>query len=585
MDDVEKVKQKLDIVDVIGEFIPLKKGGRNFKAVCPFHSEKSPSFTVSPERQIWHCFGCAKGGDIFTFVQEYEHLEFGQTLKLLAQKAGIELTQSAFRTERENVKETIYSANNLAAQFYNFLLTKHPVGKKALLYLTQERKIPLALINTFMIGYAPSKSSLSEYLVKKKKYKEEDIEKAGLAFRRGGRLIDFFYERIIFPIQDARSNIIAFSGRVLDAALPKYVNTRETLVYIKGDTVFGLPQARDAIKKEGKVIVVEGEFDVITAHKEGISNIVAVKGTSLTENQIKLLKRFTQKLVFCFDTDPAGTEAQRRSIELIEKEGVGATVVVPPEGKDPDEILRENPIAFKKAVKNDTNIYDFIIDSAFGQFDSKSAEGKKKILEKTLPFLWGIENEVLKEHYLKKLAGVLDASLDAILREVEKIKKPQEKEDADETAKKLPRQEVLEGYLISIILQSKNPRDLIKKAEIALLDIPLTTLSYSQLFSHLVSCSDSSSEFSIEAFTKTLPAELVPASDTCFLAPIPSFSEDAGISIEFDKTLSEVRSLAIKSRLKNLTEEVKNEEKNGQEENVSRLREEFKSLAEKLSSS
>lgn len=585
MDDVEKVKQKLDIVDVIGEFIPLKKGGRNFKAVCPFHSEKSPSFTVSPERQIWHCFGCAKGGDVFTFIQEYEHIEFGETLKFLAQKAGIELTQSAFRTDRENIKETIYSANSLAAQFYNFLLTKHPVGKKALLYLTRERKIPLALINTFMIGYAPLKSTLSEYLVKKKKYKEEDIEKAGLALRRSGRLIDFFYERIVFPIQDARGNIIAFSGRVLDSSLPKYVNTRETLVYIKGDTVFGLPQARDAIKKEGKVIVVEGEFDVISAHKEGISNIVAVKGTSLTENQIKLLKRFAQKLVFCFDTDPAGTEAQRRSIELIEKEGVQTTVVVPPEGKDPDEILRENPVAFKKAVKADTNIYDFIIDSAFSQFDSKSAEGKKKILDKTLPFLRGIENEVLKEHYFKKLAGVLDASLDAILREAEKVKKTQKEEDSAEIAKKLPRQEALEGYLIVLILQSKNPRDFVKKAEVALLDIPLTTLSYSQLFSHLVSYSDSSSEFSIKDFTKTLPAELIPASDACFLAPIPSFSQEAGIEAEFDKTLSEVRNLAIKSRLKNLTEEVKNEEKNGQEENVSRLREEFKSLAEKLSSS
>src|SRR3990172_8093403 len=314
MDDVEKVKSKIDIVELIGERIQLKKAGRNFKTTCPFHGEKTPSFVVSPERQIWHCFGCQKGGDIFTFLEEYEHITFSEALKEMAARAGVKLTVSAARTDREKKQELIYGLNHLSGQFYNYLLLSHRAGKRALRYLIEQRNLTIPIIKTFNLGYAPASDALVKYLIGKKKYKEEDLLLAGLAYRAGRYVSDFFKDRIIFPIIDHRGNTIAFSGRQLTESnlSGKYVNTRETPVYIKGDTVYGLNLARDGIKKEGRVIIVEGEFDVITAHKQGIPNIIAVKGTALTENQDRLLKRFAPKFALCFDTDPAGTEAQRR---------------------------------------------------------------------------------------------------------------------------------------------------------------------------------------------------------------------------------------------------------------------------------
>ena len=360
MDDVDLIKQKIDIGDLIGSYIPVKRAGRNLKALCPFHNEKTPSFVISPERQIWHCFSCGKGGDIFTFIEEYERLDFSESLKLLAEKAGIKLRKNVFKSGIEEKKGKIYEINHLSSQFYNFLLTKHKSGKDALYYVKEKRGLTDALIETYFLGYAPNQgAALVSYLINKKGYTKDQLLESGVATLRNGRLYDFFQNRLMFPILDSRGNVIAFSGRGLTGnAIPKYINRKETPVYIKGDTVFGLFQDKDSIKKEGKVLLMEGEFDAITSFKEGITNAVAVKGTALTENQIRLLKRFVQKIIFCFDTDPAGTEAQRRSISLIAKEGINASVVIPPSGKDADEILRENPSLFKKALKEEVNIYD-----------------------------------------------------------------------------------------------------------------------------------------------------------------------------------------------------------------------------------
>lgn len=582
MDDVAKIKSKVDIVGVISEYIPLKKMGRNFKCPCPFHQEKSPSFTVSPERQIWHCFGCSKGGDVFSFLMEYEHIEFGEALKILADKTNVTLTASPLRTERENKRDTIFKLNSLAAQFYNFLLTKHPSGKNALLYLTEKRKTPVALINTFNLGFAPSQNALSAFLTKKKGYKDFDLIDAGLAFKGRNGLQDFFHNRIIFPITDSRGNIVAFSGRALDnseASGPKYVNTRETAVYIKGDTVFGLNLAKDAIKKEGKVIIVEGEFDVITSHREGIDNIVAVKGTALTENQIRLLKRFAQKLVFCFDTDPAGTEAQRRSIELIEKEGVSAAVIVPPQGKDPDELLNENPSLFKKAIKNDIHIYDFIIDSALNNSDAKTVDGKEKILQKTLPFLAIIDNEVLKEHYLKKLADLLSTSLDSVIKQAGKVLKKEAPSITTSTQKKESRQETLESYLLSLILQSENIKQSVLKTELSLAGISMSIPRYKRIFSELSAYCEKAQTATIKGFAEGLPEELRPAVDTLFLAPIPQFAEIELLAQEIEKVSLEVKSLSIKDALQKLSEKIVLAEKENRENDLLKLQEEFNTLS------
>ena len=579
MDEVEQIKQKLDIVEVINGFLPLKKAGRNFKTNCPFHSEKTASFTVSPERQIWHCFGCSKGGDVFKFLMDFENIDFSESLKILAEKSGVKLSKPVFRNEAEKRRDAIYGMNSLAAQFYNYLLTKHPAGKNALAYLTQKRKVSLELINTFMLGFAPENGSpLTSYLLRKKKYFDQDLILAGLSIRRGGNLYDFFRGRIIFPIMDARGNVIAFSGRTLnDENGPKYVNTRETPVYIKGDSLFGINLAKDEIKKEKKAILVEGEFDVISAFKEGIKNIVAVKGTALTDNQIKLLKRYSPKISFCFDTDPAGTEAQRRSIQLIENEGVQASVIIPPLGKDPDELLNDNPLLFKKAVKNDINIYDFIIDSASSTIDKKTAEGKTLILEKTLPYLAQIENEVVKEHYFKKLASNLDSSLESVLKQAEKTKNLSKPQPKTLQKQEKSREELVEAYLLSLILQSKNVTLALETTDKIMGETEFSLPVIGKIFKLL-----KESNLPIDNFAKTLPSELVEFFDFCFLSPLSEFPSEEMFIHEVEKTAKTAKLLSVKKELKELEEKIRELEKEGKEKETEILRERFANLSHGL---
>lgn len=582
MDDVDKIKNKIDVADLIGGYIPIKRAGRNFKAVCPFHNEKSPSFVISPERQMWHCFGCNKGGDIFTFIEEYERMDFSESLKLLADKANIKLTKTAFLTHQDEKKARIYEINHLTSLFYHYLLTEHKSGKNALSYVTEKRGLTPALIKTYLLGFSPHQSSaLTSYLINKKGYTKEELIEAGVATLRNGRVYDFFQNRIMFPIQDSRGNIVAFSGRGLtDGAIPKYINTKETPVYVKGDTVFGLFQARDSIKKEGKVLLMEGEFDVISSFKEGITNTVAIKGTALTENQIRLLKRYAQKIVFCFDTDKAGTEAQRRSIALITHEGINASVVIPPEGKDPDELLNENPVLFKKALKNEVNIYDFILNSAVQNEDPESVEGKKHILSRTLSFIADIDNEIVKEHYLKKLADLLNSSYESVVKEVGKTKVPQktvEKIPINTTKKSY--QEMMEDHLLTLILQSEKPKEYTVIVSSILDGIGLTTPQINQIFTALKQFFLSSEELNITELTKLLPPLLVPVFDLYFLTPISPLSPEEAYAHEVEKTAKLVRQLSVKEQLKILSGKMKLEEKAGNEDALQKLRVEFNNLA------
>ncbi len=583
MNDTDKIKQKIDIVDFIGRFVDLNRAGRNSKGLCPFHSEKSPSFMVSGERQIWHCFGCQKGGDIFSFLMEYEKIEFAESLKILAKEAGVTITQPIYRTESEQKKELLYAINSAAAQFYNYLLTQHAVGKNALKYLTEDRGIPSGLVDKFQLGYAPNKTTaLTEYLVKKRQYKLEDIQAAGLTSAGRGRLSDFFTNRVIFPIHDLRGNIIAFSGRALDnETTPKYINTRETLIYKKSSSLFGIFFAKDAMRKENKVLVVEGEFDVISSMKEGISHAVALKGTALTEEQIKLLKRYVAKVLFCFDSDVAGTTAQKRSIALLEKEGLSAAVIVPPEGKDPDELLRENPTLFKKALKNEVNVYDFLIDSAVKVVEVQTPEGKRKVLDETLPIISQIDNEVIKEHYLKKLAQALDTSYESVLRQSNKsIDKPKIIPVSVKRESKT-REEITETYFLSLVLQAKNPSDEISRISPILNEIELSTPSLQKLWSEMLNFSKNST-FSLDEFAKQVPSELLEAFDTCCLSPIPEFEDAQTFEKELRKVAVDTATLAVRHKIKAVTQRLQELEKNPNDDTIASLQTEFSKYTQRL---
>lgn len=588
MDQVSQVREKIDIVSLVAEFIPLKKMGRNFTTLCPFHSEKSPSFVVSPERQIWHCFGCSKGGDCFSFLMEYENIEFPEALRMLAKRAGVVLEQSRFVAGVTTAKEKIYKLNKISCEFYHYVLIKHKAGEKALSYLLEKRRVKEATINTFMLGFAPrSGFALFDYLIRKKGFDKKDLFEAGLATGNG----DFFVNRLIFPLFDHRGNIIGFSGRTLDdptpssGQAPKYINTKETLVYHKGSVFFGLNIAKAEIKKENRAVIMEGEFDVISSFQEGVGNAVAVKGTALTESQANLISRFAKHVSLCFDRDFAGGEALKRSLPLLEARGLTIGVVDFSDSHDPDEAIKENPLFFKKSVRHDTNVYDYLLEKAVLGSNRKTSEGKRNIADNLLPIILGIGNEIVKEHYLRKLAGEIETSYESLAKQAERLNKPKEDVLMHVPAKnKKTRREILEEYLLSLIFQSENPSDAVKEIEKILSFSQLASPAYDRILSHLLTFLENGS-FDPKKFVKTLPSELLPAFDVAVLRPLPNFSSESKKKEEIIKVAQELRLIFLRDKIKETGDKIKAMEKEnmGQEGvELANLKEQFLSLVNKL---
>jgi len=580
MDQATEVREKIDIVSFISEYLPLKKMGRNFKANCPFHNENTPSFVVSPERQIWHCFGCNKGGDAFTFLMEYENMEFPEALRALAKKAGVTIQETEFRKGQYSEKEKLFTINNQALKFYHYILTELPAGKAALSYLIDKRKINKGIIDTFELGFSPaSGTALSDYLTKKKGYQNKDLLMAGVSFERGGRVYDFFRNRIIFPLFDHRGNVTGFSARALsDSDQPKYINTKETAVYHKGSMFFGLNGAKDEIKQKQDAIIVEGEFDAISLFMEGIKNVVAIKGTALTENQVNLLARFTPKVTLCLDQDNAGIEATRRSLEVIEKKGLVAAMIVVNDAKDPDEAVKKNPLAFKKAIKESVGVYDYFIEKFTKDNNKDTADGKRVITDSLLPLFVNIANEVIKEHYLKKLSSVLDISVESLNKEVDKLQKKElQKDDKIIIPKKdkRTRREVLEEYLLSLIIQNENPKEVIEENKLMLSEYQFETTSLQKLLENLTKEFENREKLDIKDFSKSLSKELIQSFDTCYLFPLPKFLDEKSEKEEAAKVLKELMTLFVKDKIRMISEEIKTKEVEGKPEEVELLKEKF----------
>ncbi len=527
MDQVSQIRERTDIVALINSFIPLKKMGNNYKANCPFHGEKTPSFVVSSERQIWHCFGCQKGGDAFSFLMEYEHVEFPEALRVLADKAGIQLIQKGFDSGMSSKKELFYTLNSLSAEFYHFLLTKHEVGKQALTYVLDKRKIKPQTIKTYMLGFSPVGNLLTSYLTQKKQYNIEDVLDAGLATKRyNGTIGDFFQGRLMFPLYDHRNNIIGFSGRVLqdDEKTSKYINTRDTLIYHKGQVFFGLNSSKESIKKENRAIIMEGEFDVIAAFQEGIINTVAIKGTAFTDEQAHLIKRFATTVTMCLDGDNAGQEAFRKSLPILEKQGITTTVIIPPNGKDPDESIKTDPIAFKKAVKHDTPAYELVLTTSLQKHDPTTALGKKQIGDDVLPLLANITNEIVKEHYLRKLSQAIETSYDNLLRQISSLEKKEVvKKEIVFVREQKNREEVAEEFLMALLLQHASPQLFLPMLSAELASYPWKNPVFQKILNHLQTFTEQYTTFSVHAFIDSLPKELVDTFDRCFLFPLDKY--------------------------------------------------------------
>jgi DNA primase len=422
MSVITEVKQRLDIVELISEYVALQKAGRNFKGLCPFHTEKHASFFVFPEQQTWHCFGaCGTGGDVFSFVMKKEGVDFGQALRLLAQRGGIALGPTQTRSKAEDEKkERLFQINEAAAEYYHHSLLSTRAGETARSYLTR-RKITVETMKEFRLGFGPDAwEAIKSYLLGKG-YTEKELTEAGLTVEKEeGGSYDRFRNRLMYPICDAQGRVTGFGARVLDDSLPKYINSAQTLIFDKSSSLYAVDKAKSSIRKKNEAIIMEGYMDVLTAHQHGWQNVVGSMGTSLTEKQVEVIKRLTGNITLALDADLAGEEATLRGKAILASSNAEANVILLPAGKDPDEVIGEDPALWQRLVEQAMPILDFAFQTVLSKVDVNKARDKSLAVQKLLPSIEDIRDPVQQSHYLNKLARELridESAIRAALRQ------------------------------------------------------------------------------------------------------------------------------------------------------------------------
>jgi DNA primase len=454
MSVVEEVKQKIDIVEVIGQYTKLTKSGRTFKGLCPFHSEKHGSFFVYPDQQSWHCFGaCGTGGDIFSFLMKKENLTFGEALRQLAEKAGIVIPQEVEAERARQKYDRLYDANEAASEYYHQLLLKSPEAEKVRSYLIQ-RGLNAQSVETFRLGYSPNTwDSLRQYL-SERGFMDAEMQEAGLIMESESKTrYDRFRYRLMFPIADARGRIIGFGARALEDTLPKYLNSPDTPIFHKGVNLYALHLARDAMRKQEQAVLVEGYMDVILAHQYGFNNVLASMGTAITEDIALSLKKITRNLVLALDSDTAGEEAMLRALPLENVLDNEIRMAVLPEGKDPDELILADKEAWPHLITQAKPILDYAFERAVISVDLKTARGKSAAADKLLPLVGQIKEPVRQSYYLNKLAelvGVSPEKLDLMLAQKTSSFKTR---TGIATVKESVASRPLEDYCLSLLLQ------------------------------------------------------------------------------------------------------------------------------------
>ena len=417
---LNEVRQANDIVDVISQYVHLKRSGRNYFGLCPFHNEKSPSFSVSPDKQIFHCFGCGVGGNVITFVSQIEGLNFVETVQMLAERANIQLPtlQNNGDTQREILKDKVYKVNEFTAEYYHQNLYK-PQAKTAQEYV-KKRQLTNETLKSFRIGFSGKFDELYQEL-KKQGFQEQEILESGLVNKNErGQYIDRYRNRLMFPICDARGRVIAFGGRVLDDSKPKYINSPENVVYSKGRNLFGLNVAKKGDTK--KLLIVEGYMDVISLHQRGITNVVAPLGTALTEQQGWLLRKNSEQIILSFDSDDAGIKAKLRAIDILQKMGCDLRVIQLEGAKDPDEyIVKYGNMRFQNAVDKAFSVVEFKVKILKKELNLENTNDKIKFLNEIAKLISKVDNTIEREVYIEKIAKEYDISKEAIYAEVNKL--------------------------------------------------------------------------------------------------------------------------------------------------------------------
>ncbi|MBI2113402.1 MAG: DNA primase [Candidatus Wildermuthbacteria bacterium] len=580
---IEEIKNRLDILEVLGNYIRLQKAGANWRAICPFHSEKTPSFFVSPARQVWRCFGCSEHGDIFSFVMKIDGVEFGDALRSLAQKAGVELQKaSPLLAKMQTEKKRLSEITELAAKFFEKQLFS-AVGKEAKEYL-EKRGMTEESIASWRLGYAPeSASGLFDFL-QSKGYREYEVSRAGLLVRSGDQTYDRFRSRIIFPVADINSKIVGFGGRIFgpkaqDKNLAKYLNTSNTPLYDKSRTLYGLDKAKLELRKQDQAVLVEGYVDAVLVSQAGFQNVVAVSGTALTVFHIQILKRYTNNLLLAFDMDLGGDTATRRGIDLAIGEGCSVKVVLMEQGKDPADVVAQNPQLWKNALENAKSIYEFYFATAFARFDKASPEGKKEIASLILPIIKKIPNRIEQSHWVSKLASELRVKEEYVEAELKKIQEEAKlpvllMKDAP-VSRSVPhtRIQLLEERVF--VLLCRNPS--------LVSDITRDKL---QLFSiesqEILEAAGKNPEFDFAKFDAMLSQEHAEFLKQMSLEAGVEETEEEDPSLELKECLAQLAQIRLRALLEDISQGIKEAEEGKDAEKLKALVARFKELSKDL---
>lgn len=574
MSQIQTIKEATSIVEIIGERVALTQVGNRYKGLCPFHGEKTPSFMVTEELGMYKCFGCGEGGDVFTFLEKYDGMTFAEALEYLADRAGIVLEKkNQASTQEEENKKTLLTALAMAADFYETQLSDPQIGKIGQEYL-KKRAVTTDSRKLFRIGYAPDQwSNLTDYLIQKKKFSPEVLIAAGLTVKsQKGRYFDRFRSRLMFPLKNHRGQIVGFSGRWLGAENEregKYINTPETEVYHKSQLFYGLAENVLAIKKEHSVVVVEGEFDMISSCQAHVRHCVAIKGSAFTADHAQLIKRYVKQVILALDADAAGIEATRRATAVLMAEGVALRVAVIPKGKDPDELARHDPQAWRQTVEHSLSVYDFLIDALSKKYNLQTIEGKKGFLEDLAPSLGTIKQAVEADYYLQKIARLLDARADLVATDLRnlikesRLKKVNSKFQTGTNLRsvsiaktKTDTASLLEKYFLFLLLSAKTETFKIAAEKLRELDPPLEFSDpiVKELIKRIF---DFKLDFSLENFSRFLPDDLALAVSEIYLDPhFTSGFEINQWSHEYQKTLTTLRRGSLQKRLQSINSQL-----------------------------
>ncbi len=604
---VEEIKSKLDIVDLIQEYVPLKQSGANFKGLCPFHNEKTPSFMVSREKQFFKCFGCGLGGDIFTFLQKMENLEFPEALKILAEKAGVKLV--AVSPEFQNFKTRLYDLHEAATQFYQNVLSTSPLGAKALQYLTVQRGLTKEIISEFRLGYAPeSWEMLSKYL-KSKGFSDQEIKQSGLVVEKAGatganfrqfNYYDRFRDRLMFPIEDYHGNLVGFSGRAMpatSAGLPaevaggesaKYINTPQTAIYNKSQVLYGLARAKNSIKEKNLAVLVEGNMDVIASHQAGVKNAVACSGTSLTQDQIRILSRYSKNVALCFDADSAGIAAASRGIELLWQNGLNVKVIILPAGlKDPDELIKKSAAEWQQCVEQRINFMDYFINLNLAGKDLSEMDVKREVAAKILPWLIKVNQPLEEDHYLKVLSAKLNVNENNLREALKQMKarqkNPMLKIETPVPSQKINKRQVLSERLLALVIfYPEYLRELIDNL------LPeFFSLDIQPVYKEAVFYYTKNNEFDSQNFYDYLKSEknnLIAVVDVLKLLAESEYQSLSHFDLrrEFNLAVNFLKREFVTERLRALEQELRQAEQAGQPGRAEEIMKEFAELSREL---